>query len=721
MSTTAAPADSSSISRANNEARIDALLAVLEANPERHDVALELAKTHFQAGYPLDATKLLHGRCLQDRACGDALRDYLIGERLDEQAMSLIVMRQQTASASAWIDLAIRKHYSRDFLGALDACERALALVPNEASAHNHRGRALFNLGRVEEAKAAFAAALSNDPSYAQAQCNLGHVLRAEGQAELAERAFAAALALAPRYRAAQSGLGTILFAQGQLERASACFNAVLEDAPADIQALIHAGMCAHAMRDTSTARARYEAAHAADPKNIQAMRFLGLLGEEDSDTDLAVGWFRKALAVDTSDAQTWGDLIASLEQSNRIEEAEAALTQANVACANHPILELEAARLARRRGDEPGALALLRKVDTAKLPPQRCQLYQFELGQVLDRTGDYGAALAAFAKGNAMAASSPRARGLDHGYFPKQIAAISDWVRRGAPMPASDQDEDRGADLCFLLGFARSGTTLLDVMLAAHPQVISLEERPTIEYVWNYLGQTKQGYPGALEAMGRSEREDCRRIYRDALRRHAVPAGTGRLIVDKMPMRTPHVALIHRLFPGARIVFAARHPADVVLSNFMQNYTLSEIYCHFFTLSDSANIYRAVLELWQLTVQQLALPYHMLRYETLLADPRQTMQALCAWLNLDFDSAMLDHRDALLQRDRIRTNSYHQVAEAINTRGLGRWAHYADVLRPLLPVLADASQRLGYSLDPGLATAQRAAVGDGGATHSAA
>jgi tetratricopeptide (TPR) repeat protein len=701
MSTTT-PDPGSSV-RAEHGARRDALLATLAANPERHDVALELARVHFLLGDPLDATKVLHCHCLQDRACGDELREYLIGERLDDQAMSLVSMRHQTATASAWVDLAIRKHHSRDFIGALEACQRALALEPNEPTAHNHRGRALFNLGRAEEAKAAFLAALGIDPNYAQAQCNLGHVMRAEGNVEHAERAFAAAVALAPRFRAAQFGLGTILFAQGQLERAAACFDAVVGDAPADIPALMHAGMCAHARRETIAARVHYEAALAIDPRNVPAMRFLGLISEEVADTDAAVGWFRKALAVDPRDATTWSDLIASLEQSNRIEQAETALAQANAVCADHPAVRLEAARLARRRGDETGALALLHGIDVARLSPQRRQLCLFEFGQVFDRIGEYDSALAAFANGNAMAADSPRARSLDHSYFPRQLAAISAWVERGAPMPASEPDEDRGADLCFLLGFARSGTTLLDVMLAAHPQVISLEERPTIEYVWDFLDNSEQGYPGALETMNREARETSRGIYREALRRHAVPSGTGSLIVDKMPMRTPHVALIHRLFPDARIVFAARHPADVVLSNFMQNYTLSEIYCHFFTLGDTVKIYQSVIDLWRLTVARLDLPHHVLRYEALLADPQRTLQSLCGWLNLDFDAAMLDHRSALSARDRIRTNSYHQVAEAINTRGLGRWINYVGALRPFLPALDDASRSLGYPVDDGV------------------
>lgn len=714
MSITHPHTDPAGTNRVVNDANSDALLAILAANPERHDVALALARVYFHSGNPLEATKLLHGHCLQDRACGDALREYLIGERLDDQALSLIGMRHQTATASAWIDLAFRKHHSRDFIGALDACQRALALEPNAPAAHNHRGRTLFNIGRVDEAKAAFQTALRIDPDYVQAHCNLGHVMRAEGDVELAKQAFAAVVALAPRYRAAQFGLGTILFAQGQLASAAECFRAVLEEAPADLQSLMHAGMCAHAMRDTTAARAHYEAVLAIDSRNTQAMRFMGLISEEVADTEAAVNWFRKALTVDPRDANTWGDLIASLEQSNRIDKAESALAQANVACADHPAVRLEAARLARRRGDETGALALLRSIDSAQLSPQRRQLCQFEFGQVLDRIGEYDAALAAFGKGNAMAASSPRARGLDHGYFPRQIAAISAWVQRGAPMPAPEPDEDHGADLCFLLGFARSGTTLLDVMLAAHPQVFSLEERPTIEYVWNFLEKSERGYPGALETMDRNGRNTCREIYREALRRHAAPSDTVILIVDKMPMRTPHVALIHRLFPEARIVFAARHPADVVLSNFMQNYTLSEIYCHFFTLNDSAKIYQAVLALWWLTVEQLDLPHHVLRYEKLLADPQQTLQTLCDWLGISFDAAMLDHRGALLARDRIRTNSYHQVTEAINTRGLGRWVNYADALRPLLPTLADAAHLLGYRDDDAASGWGGCALADG-------
>lgn len=689
----------SSLSATDLDGQIAELSSTLANDLSRHDVASELASLHMRRGRVVDAKEILLRHAIDDRVCGDALREYLIGERENEAAGRLIASRPRTASASAWVDVAIRKHWVRDFDGAIGACQQALSLEPGYAPAYNHKGRAFYNMGRSDDAKKCFESALGLAPDYVQVQANLAHVLRGEGDVSGAEYWFSEAVARAPGLRSAQVGLGTALFARGEVDRAASCFERALKDAPADAQANFHLGLCAHAQRDFTRARRAYESALASDPGNVPAMRHLGLLSEEQLLTDEAVSWFRKALALMPEDVTTWADLVATLEQSNQLQAAEDVLRTASGHCPGAHALRLESARLMRRRGHIAEALAVIESVSGSQLDPKRCQLLQFEKGILLDRLDRPREAFEAFVAGNAIAAASPRARGLNRDNFLDQINAVSGWVGQGAPFPDVDDDEDQGEDICFLFGFARSGTTLLDVMLSAQSSVRSLEERPTIEYVWSYLGQMDRGYPGALPRLDRQGRDQARAIYRAALRQHGIEPLPGQLILDKMPMRTPHAALIHRLFPKAKLVFAARHPADVVLSNFMQNYALSEIYCHFFTISDAARSYRKVMALWRQTVEQLQLPHHVVRYESLLAEPGSALGALCAFLGLAFDPIMTDHRRTLDSRERIRTNSYHQVAEPLNTRALARWERYREQLAPVLPDLADAARGLGYDL----------------------
>ena len=361
----------------------------------------------------------------------------------------------------------------------------------------------------------------------------------------------------------------------------------------------------------------------------------------------------------------------------------------------------MEQAKLARRNGDADAALRGLRAIDHTRLHPRLHQQFQYELGWLLDRVGNHVDALAAFDKGNALASRSPRALNTDMQAFDHQLDAIETWLQQDAPASALDTDEDSGEDLCFLLGFPRSGTTLLDVMLDGHPDVASIEEQPTIEMLAQSLASHPDGYPAAMAQLDRSARDVLRRQYRDSV--SALLDGNGnnaRLIVDKMPIRTVHAAFIQRLFPRARFLFALRHPCDVVLSNTMQQYAANEVFVHFYTLTESARIYDRVLRIWEDTLARLPLRHAYVRYEELIADSERVLREACTFLDLPWNADLVAHQANLQTRQRIATNSYHQVAEPIYTRAVGRWLDYREALTEFLPMLRPHAEYFGYAID---------------------
>jgi hypothetical protein len=168
---------------------------------------------------------------------------------------------------------------------------------------------------------------------------------------------------------------------------------------------------------------------------------------------------------------------------------------------------------------------------------------------------------------------------------------------------------------------------------------------------------------------------------------------------LDKLPMRTLNAGLIQRLFPDARLLFALRHPCDVVLSNFMQAYAENEAFIHFDTLGDSARMYDRVMALWGQYDAVLELKRTRCRYEDLVMDTELELERICGFLGIDLNQAMLDLQSRLAARGRIRTNSYQQVAEPIYQRSSGRWKHYAAQMKEVLPVLAPYAEQFGYEL----------------------
>lgn len=683
--------------RPNAETR---LRKQLRDQPAHHTTALLLADLLLGDGRVDEAVALLWLHS-DDRACADMLREYCIGERLNDDAQRLLARRGSDPSASGLVDQAIANHLRGDLDGAMTCCRLAQSADPEYAPAYNHLGRALFNARRTTPARAELVHAVRIAPDYAEAWHNLAHVLRDGQELEQSERAYGHALRLRPAYRSALLNLGIVLVTMGKPNEAIDSFQRLLAIDPTHAEAWSNLALCQHLLRQHGKARQSFERAIALDPRNPRVHMHYGRLCNELLDTDGALRQFRCALDLNARDPEPWAEIALVHEQANNLADAERAIAAGLAIAPGDAGLRLEQAKVARRRNRVDAALDGLRSIDLQALHPRLHQQYHYELGWAQDRAGDYRAALPAFECGNALASRSPRALATDAQAFDHQLDGIDAWLQADAPAAAAEPDEDAGDDLCFLVGFPRSGTTLLDVMLAGHPDLASIEERSTIEQLVQHVAGLPGGYPAALATIDREGREVLRRMYRQSV---AAMIGErneiAKLIVDKMPIRSVHAAFVQRLFPRARLLFSLRHPCDVVLSNFMQQYAANEVFVHFYTLAESARLYDRTMRIWEASMSALPLRTAYLRYEDLIDDPQRALRKVCDFLGLAWRDDLVEHRTHLQARERIATNSYHQVAEPIYTRSMGRWQAYRDAMAPVLPLLRPHAAYFGYSLD---------------------
>jgi hypothetical protein len=244
-----------------------------------------------------------------------------------------------------------------------------------------------------------------------------------------------------------------------------------------------------------------------------------------------------------------------------------------------------------------------------------------------------------------------------------------------------------------FLFGFPRSGTTLLDTMLAGHPDALVLEERPILHAVAEALGS-----PDRLAGLGSEQLDRLRSLYFDRLDRESEDS-EGRLVVDKLPLGIVDAALAHRIFPDARFVFVERHPCDVVLSCFMTRFDPKGGMANMLSLADSASLYDLVMSHWLRCRQVFPLEVHTIRYERMIEDPQAELRPLAAFLGLDWNDDLLDHRRSARERAYIATPSYAQVTEPLYTRARGRWERYRAQMEPVLPILAPWCELMGYEV----------------------
>jgi hypothetical protein len=245
-----------------------------------------------------------------------------------------------------------------------------------------------------------------------------------------------------------------------------------------------------------------------------------------------------------------------------------------------------------------------------------------------------------------------------------------------------------------FLIGFPRSGTTLLEVILEGHPDIVTLEERELfLDSALRYMGEVSD-----LDALASAPEEELDR-YRTAYWAAARSCGVdpaGKIFVDKYPLNILKLPLIARLFPDARILLARRDPRDVVLSCFRRRFMMSAPFYELLTLAGGARFYSLVMQLEQVLLSFFNLRPHLVVHERLLDDFEGEMRAICEYLNIEWTEKMGDFADRARKRP-TATPSTAQLAGGLSRRGLGHWHRYNTQLQPVLPLLSRWVKAFGY------------------------
>jgi hypothetical protein len=322
------------------------------------------------------------------------------------------------------------------------------------------------------------------------------------------------------------------------------------------------------------------------------------------------------------------------------------------------------------------------------------------EKGRLYDRLGSTDKASECFCEANAVTSQIWLARQMNRDAYFEQVSRLRSWFLNAPTdrlyaspgMPRNDYP-------VFLVGFPRSGTTLLQQIIGTCRHLVILEEKPPVDSMIDHLNAHGFRYPEDIPGIDSSVMEDLRNAYFSKASEY-VHGQHNALLVDKMPLNMVHVALIHKVFPGARIILALRHPCDVCLSCFMQNFRLNEAMIHFLDLNDTANLYSLVMELWSVYVARLPLNLHVIKYEDLVNDFDGETRRLFEFLELPWDKSVRDFASQAKSQDVTSlTPSYDQVSEPIYGRSIDRWKGYVRHIEPILDIVKTHVEAFGYDL----------------------
>jgi len=491
--------------------------------------------------------------------------------------------------------------------------------------------------------------------------------LSGEGRSSEALQLLKRARALAPRDPNILNSLGICLKLLGQEHAALEAYNGALKLAPGMAAAHFNRGAVLETLSEIRRARTSYEQAAALDPNYVEPLASLAWLDAQTGDAASARTHARRALALSPANALA------------RMAIASADLQSGDLSAAADRLSQL---------GADP------------RLTPINRSIVFGMIGDLKDAEGQTAQAFAAYSRSNAelkALGGQFETPGTESALGHAQRLAA--WFERAdrEPWREAPPQRPRAADPkahVFLVGFPRSGTTLLENVLAAHPEVVSLEEKDCLAAASDLYLSSNDGLE-RLARIGSGEAVRQRDAYWSAVRSFGIEP-RGRVFIDKMPLATVALPLIAKLFPNARVLFARRDPRDVVLSCFRRRFGMNASMYQLLTLEGAAAYYDAVMRLSELYRELLSLPVHEVRYESLVEDFERTARTACDFLGLEWDQEMSNF--AAKARDRgISTPSAAQVARGLNREGHGAWRRYAAQMTPVLPLLQPWVERFGY------------------------
>lgn len=476
-----------------------------------------------------------------------------------------------------------------------------------------------------------------------------------EGKLEEAARLLERGVALAPADVPVRNALALVLQRLERPQEALAHLEVILKQHPQLAFAHASKGNALIALGSLGLAQASHLRALELDPDNIAAMGSLASIATHRGDHASARRWAERLLAR----MPGFPDAVLSL--------AAADLASGATARADAGLRELLADRRAGPN-DRARALGLL--------------------GDVLDAAGRYPEAFEAYSACNELTGqlyrrfAEPSLLTYTRNLTDAFLASAPHWPAPSAA-PASP---DGPSEHVLLIGFPRSGTTLLEVILDGHPRVTSLEEHDLFtEGVLRYLHE-----PRTLEPLLRGSEQELA-VLRSAYWRRVRAAGAevaGKVFLDKHPLNTLKLPLIARLFPQAKILFARRDPRDVVLSCFRRRFRMNPAMYQMLSLQSAAQFYDAVMELAARAQPVLGLAWHEVRYESLVADFAGETRRICTFLGIDWTGGMSEFAQRVQSRESA-TPSTAQLARGLEQSAVGHWRHYRQHLAAVEPVLA--------------------------------
>ncbi len=545
----------------------------------------------------------------------------------------------------------------------------------------NNLNLALANLEKnnLEKASSIYKEILKKYPNNFDANFNLGTIFAGKKNLKKSVELLEKAASINPNIEKIFNNLGLIYLNLGEKEKALESTKKAINLNPNSSIAYNHLGLIYSNLENISEAIKNYLKAIELNPNNITANYNIGNLFKKINDIENSEKYFDKTIELEPNHLPAYNNLLELYDTSNQTKKFEVLLKKSLNQFEQNSTLILFKAKLFYKSKKFEKVVKILQSIKFSEEENFKENSRLGLIAKSYDQIGNYKESYKFFEHNNKLS------KKVDKNNSKKEIFLDLIKKRINYFSNISDKDweiqkqEDDFQDPVFLIGFPRSGTTLLDTILRRHPSIDVLEEKPIIDKFVEELDKKIESKFENLKSPNSSMKKEMRNYYFD--QRDKYLKDNKKIIIDKMPFNIVHVGEIFRFFPKAKFILALRHPCDCVLSCFMQNFSLNSAMANFLNLNDTAKVYDLVMKLWEIYTSKFSIDFHTIKYEDLVLNFKSTVSNLLSFLDLPWSEEVLEFYKTSQKRGIIATPSYNQVNQPLYSKSIGRWKNYEEEL----------------------------------------
>lgn len=438
-------------------------------------------------------------------------------------------------------------------------------------------------------------------------------------------------------------------------------------------------GVCHFSMGMIEEARNDFERSLELNANNPQALNNLGLCFSRQGAVETALLFYKNSVEQKFGFFDPINNVCDILERTNRITELETWITEIK---GLHPLrpdsFNYYEAKFLYRKHRYIDAIKILENVIIDQLPNNlRARSISLQ-ANTYEKLGESNAAFFKFSKMNKLVSEQKHFPAMQSKHWLRNYTKLRSILMGLQTLTLEKASTEKYAPV-FFVGFPRSGTTLVDMILRSHSRISVIEEKPCLniakasvfsddDFSYLHLPQDADEFSRVRE-----------RYFREQVKYSE--KSIEKIIIDKLPLNLLETAFIRKAFPTSKIILAVRHPLDCVFSSWVQDFEINVAMAHFTDLKKSTDLYNLGMDIFFLVNKLLCLNYHIIRYENLVQDLEREIKKLLSFLDVEWQDDLNSYRDTALNRGQINTPSYSQVINPINQQAKFRYKKYLQHL----------------------------------------